>query len=194
MNIILSTTVLASVFSPAFSFSYLDQLSGAPAVVAPVAVPAPPAPVAAAPAPVAAAPVPVSDTSAAVAVGNYMDSLFNAATATSGPGIQTHLDGLPSNSAPTGSGMQTYTAALPAVNTSNHGTGMISHTDALSGGAVARSSPVWGASKSPSFSGSTSGESVAFTLSTGNLSGLVDALNGGGTITLSGSIDSVSIN
>jgi hypothetical protein len=189
MKLILSSAVLASVFSPVVSFSYLDQLGGAP-VATHVAHAAPAAPVApAAPAAAAYAPVVVADDYTAPSVGNYMDSLTTGVNAPTGSGIASYTALLPSNSAPSGAGLQTYTAALPTVNTVPGGAGMISHTDALSGGSVAWTK---GASSKPaavSFSGSASGQSVSFTLETS--ASLFQGISGTGTITLSGSIDSV---
>jgi hypothetical protein len=190
MKLILSSAVLASLFSPVVSFSYLDQLGGAPvayappvAVAAPVAAAAPAAPAA------ALAPVVVAADYTAPSVGNYMDSLTTGVNAPTGSGIASYTALLPSNSAPSGAGLQTYTAALPTVNTVSGGAGMISHCDALSGGAVAWTKGATSKPSAVSFSGSTSGQSVSFTLETS--ASLFQGISGTGTITLSGSIDSV---
>jgi len=198
MKIILSSAVLASVFSPAFSFSYLESLGGAAPVAysPPPAAPAPVAPVAPAPvapaAPVAAAPVVTGD---APAIGDYMDSLFSASSATSGPGLHSYKDSLPANTAVSGAGIPSYTGNIPPVNIAVGGAGFLSHTDSLSGGAVpsGKSFSPFGSKKSPasSSSGTTSGDkSFDITFPASSLVGLSRE----GTITLSGSIDSVTFN
>merc|ERR1712176_1721152 len=94
-----------------------------------------------------------------------------------------------------GAGIPSYTSAIPSVNVVSGGSGLVSHTDTLSGGASSSGNfTPFGSTKpsapaGPSFSGTTSGSPVDFTLETSNLSGLVEGLkSGGATITLSGSI------
>jgi len=201
MKIILSSAVLASVFSPAFSFSYLESLGGGGSPVAlsaPPAAPAPVAPVAPAPvapaAPVAVAPVVTGD---APAIGDYMDSLFSAGSATSGPGLHSmsHTGNLPSNTAVGGAGIQSHTGNIPAVNIVAGGSGLLSHTDNLGGGAAdSGRSPLnfnpfsSKAPKSSSASASSGEFEISFPASS------LQGLSQGGTVTLSGSIDSVSFN
>ncbi|OEU20453.1 hypothetical protein FRACYDRAFT_267641 [Fragilariopsis cylindrus CCMP1102] len=190
MKLILSTAVLASVFSPVVSFSYLDQLGGAPVAVAVAApVPVAAAPVAAAAPAAVLAPVVLAADYVAPSVGNYMDSLTTGANAPTGSGIASYTALLPSNSAPSGAGLQTYTAALPTVNTVAGGAGMISHCDALGGNVAWTKGAAPRKPSAVSFSGSTSGQSVSFTLETS--ASLFQGISGTGTITLSGSIDSV---
>lgn len=222
MRICQTSVVLASIFSPVFSFSYLESLGGAntnpvayspPATVSPsngasyldalsgsvavASVVAEP-PVAAAPqASAADSPALTGNAPAAVTGVDYMDSLSTGASAATGPGIQSYKDCLPVNKSVGGAGIPTYTGNLPSVNIVAGGTGMLSHTDNLSGGAVGvrNFSPFGSTTTKPSalsFSGTTSGSPVDFTLETSNLSGLVKGFSGGNTITLSGSIDSVS--
>jgi len=199
MKIILSSAVLASVFSPAFSFSYLESLGGGGSPVAlsaPPAAPAPVAPVAPAPvapaAPVAVAPVVTGD---APAIGDYMDSLFSAGSATSGPGLHSmsHTGNLPSNTAVGGAGIQSHTGNIPSVNIVAGGSGLLSHTDNLGGGAVASGksfSPFGGPKASKSSSAAVSSGEFEISFPASSLQGLSQ----GGTVTLSGSIDSVSFN
>lgn len=226
MNIILSSTVLASVLAPAFSFSYLDQLGGgnpvaysapaaaatngasyldalggsAPAVAVHVAhdAPAAPAAPAAAAAPYVPAPSGAVEPSAG---GNYFDSL-NTGESVHGTGVRTHLDTLNSN-APSlgGAGIHTYTENLATASAIAGGVGIHTYTDGyLGGGSVAGGdfSPFGSkASSTPSFApfaGTTSADGVAFTLETGDISGLVQDLSGGGTIRLTGSINDISYN
>lgn len=196
MKFFLSSTVLASVMTPAFSFSYLDTLGAGTAVAAPAA-PAPAAPVPAAPAAPAA---PVADAFASVATtattsSGYLDSIHTGEVV-SGPGIRTHVDSLYSGSTlEGGAGIQTYASALPPTNSDMHGAGIHTYCDALSPGTAN------GASYAPttSFAGAsaavaTSAEGVAFTLETGDISGLVQDMSAGGTLRLTGSIDSISYN
>jgi len=190
MNIVLSTTVLASVLAPAFSFSYLDSLGGAaPAVAAPAAA----APAAAAPA-APAAPYESGFAEVKTTAGNYHDSL-NVGTPISGPGMMTHAETLNTGvSTLSGAGMQTYASALLPSNIISGGAGIQTHTDSLSPSSFngASFSP-FGASASFS-TGSSSSGGVSFTLQTGDISGLVNNLGPGGTLRLTGSIDDISYN
>jgi len=178
MNIVLSTTVLASVLAPAFSFSYLDQLGGA--------------------APVAAAPYVSSfaapDAGEAPSAGNYLTSL-NSGEGFSGPGLITHVESLNTGqSSMSGAGIRSYAEALPAVNALSGGSGFNTHVDSLSPSDFSSSSfSPYGASTA-SFSGSASADGVSFTLETGDISGLVQDLGQGGTLRLTGTIDNVSYN
>jgi len=185
MNIILSTTVLASVLAPAFSFSYLDQLGGsAPVAAAPAAYAAPAAPVAAAPA-AAAEPyvsgfaVTESDTNYI----NYKDSLNIGASDMDGPGVMTHVDTLNTGTSLSGgAGIQSHAASLPSTSFRQGGGGIVTHVDALS------PTTSTGASYSPfgasaPVGGASSADGASFTLETGD-----------GSLTLTGTIDSISYN
>lgn len=193
--------------------SYLDSVATNPSVSGPGigsfadkmggAAPAPAAD--AAPAPAPAAPVASSSSApAATSAGNYLSTLSSGSTAISGRGVTTYLDTVPRNAPVSGgAGIASYTAALPITNVVyGTGTGFNSYTDNLSGGSSKSSgsySPFGGkgkpaASFKPSFSGSAGGRDIGFTLEASDLSELVKSMSGGGTIRLSGSIDSVSFN
>ena len=194
MNIVLSTTVLASVLAPAFSFSYLDQLGAA----APVAVAAPAAPIPAAP--VAAAPAAPYESSFAApageapAVGNYLTSLNNGEDVR-GPGLITHVESLNTGqSSMSGAGIRSYAEALPAVNALSGGSGFNTHVDSLSPSDFSSSSFSPYGAAAASFSGSASADGVSFSLETGDISGLVQDLGQGGTLRLTGTIDNISYN
>ena len=211
MNIIVSTTILASVLTPAFSFSYLDQLGGSPvAYSAPSHVAhdngasyldhlAGPAPVAAAPVAAAAVPAPAAPVQAyepapagdVVVADNYFDSLSTGASV-SGPGVMTHLDTLWTGAETMhGAGIQSYTANLPTETAVDGGAGLHTYVDNLGGGYVAQGNFSPFGSAAPS-AGAASADGVAFTLQTGDISGLVQDLSGGGTIRLTGSINDIS--
>lgn len=169
--------------------SYLDNL-GSGAAPAKAAYSPPPAAPAAPYIPAPAAPV--------VSGGNYLASLNTGiAVAPGGPGIATYLDAVPRNAPVSGgAGIPTYKDALPTTNViSGSGSGLNTYTDNLSGGSVKKTgfSPFAG-SKSPSFSGTAGGQEIGFTLEASDLSRLVQGMQGGGTIRLTGSIDSVSFN
>jgi hypothetical protein len=97
-----------------------------------------------------------------------------------------------------GAGIQTYKDALAATNTVLGGGGINSYADNLSGGSKPSKSysPFGGkpAFSGKSFSGTSSGQDIGFTLQASDLSDLVKNMQGGGTIRLMGSIDSVSFN
>ncbi len=207
MNIILSSTVLASVLAPAASFSYLDSLGGN------VAVSAAPAPsngasyfdalngsapaAAAAPAPAASAPY-VSgfpEVELAATSSGYLDSM-NVGQQIAGPGLTTHVQTLNTGSSlPGGAGIQSYAGALPVQNTIGGGAGIQTYASGLSPADFSGVSySPFGEATSASFSGSTSADGVSFTLETGDISGLVQNLGPGGTLRLSGSIDNISYN
>ena len=196
MNFVFSSTILASVFAPAVSFGYLDQLGGAPVAPA-AAVSAPPA-YAAAPEPAAPAATYESgfaDVELSATSSGYLDSM-NVGEEISGAGIATHVDGLNTGFAlQGGAGINTYAANLPGVNALQGGGGINTHVDTLSPSDFdgASFSP-FGASAPASFSGSTSADGVSFTLETGDISGLVDGLGPGQRLRLSGSIDNISYN
>lgn len=191
--------------------SYLDSVATNPSVSGPGigsfadkvggAAPAP-----AAPAPAPAAPVAASSSApAATSAGNYLSTLSSGSTAISGRGVTGYLDTVPRNAPVSGgAGIASYTAALPITNVVyGTGAGFNTYTDNLSGGSSSKSSgsysPFGGkgkpaASFKPSFSGSAGGQDIGFTLEASDLSELVKSMSGGGTIRLSGSIDSVSFN
>lgn len=254
MKLVLSSTILATVLAPAFSFSYLDSLSpnpvsysrgGSPsngasyldALNSPVSTAptgagmrsyldtvatnpsvsgpgigsytdsmgaAPAAVVEAEPVVAEVAAAPVEESSAPVVAssgGNYLDTLSTGGNAIRGAGMTSYLDTVPRNApAIGGAGIGSYTAALPVTNiVSGTGTGLNSYTDNLSGGfkPSGNYSP-YGKSVgskhayAPSFSGSAGGQAIGFTLEASDLSELVQGMSGGGTIRLSGSIESVS--
>jgi len=226
MNIVLSSTVLASAFAPAFSFSYLDSLGGGnPVSAAPAAAAAPsngasyldalngPAPTdtkdyspfdnwteedaaPAAAAPAAAAPAaaasepyasgfaPVEGDVATTSAG-YLESVHIAGEI-HGPGLMTHVDTLNTGTGLVGgAGIHTYAGDLPVGNAVVGGAGIHTYTDGLSPSSFGSSA---------SFTGESSTDGVSFTLETGDISGLVQDLSAGGTLRLSGSIDSISYN
>ena len=221
MNIVLSSTVLASAFAPAFSFSYLDSLGGGTGVVATPASDAngasyldalsgpapdgsvdynpfdnwtegdaaPAAPAAAAPAAAASEPyvsgfAPIESEVATTSAG-YLESVHTGA-GISGPGLMTHVDTLNSGQGLLGgAGIHTYAESLPVANAMGGGQGIHTYTDDLSPSSFGSSA---------SFSGQSSADGVSFTLETGDISGLVQDLSAGGTLKLTGSIDSISYN
>jgi hypothetical protein len=182
--------------------SYLDSVSSGAASMSYAA------PTAVAPEPVvaeAAPATPVVESSAPVVAssgGSYLETLSSGRTAIGGPGLVGYLDTVPRNAPVSGgAGIESYTSALPVRNVVHGtGTGLNSYTDNLSGGSKAsKSYSPYGKSSSkaafkPSFSGSSGGQDIGFTLEASDLSELVQAMSGGGTIRLSGSIDSVSFN
>lgn len=192
MNIFLSSTILASVMAPAYSFSYLDTLNAAPVAAAPVAA-APVAPAPVAPAPVAAAPAaPYTPAPAAeIELGaNYFDSLSTGAEIR-GPGLSTHVDLLNSGAATIhGAGIHSYSESL-ASSSAIGGAGLHTYCDDLSPSSFLKVPTPFASSVAASIS-STDG--VTFTLTTGDISGLVSDLKAGAKLTLSGSIDSISTN
>lgn len=211
MNIVLSSTVLASVLAPAFSFSYLDNLG--PANPAPAnidynpfdnwteqAAPAAPEPVAAAPAPAAPAATYQSGFAVvgevATTSAGYLESVHTS-EGIDGPGLMTHVDTLNTGTSLLGgAGLHTYAENLPAASAYEGGAGIHTYCDDLSPTVTngASYSP-FGSSASPAtFSGETSADGVSFTLETGDISGLAQNLNAGGTLRLTGSIDSISYN
>jgi len=201
MKFFLSTTVLASVMAPAFSFSYLDQLGGgaaaAPAAFSPPAAAAPVAPAIEPFAGVPAAsdweltPLGQTDTDAT----NYKDSLNTGLAETSGSGVMTHVDLLNTGiSLQGGAGIQTYAAALPAASAVSGGSGINTYCDALSpdqGGGLSDYSG-FGSSSVSSGSAAASTDGVSFSLETGDISGF--NLSDGGTLRLTGTIENISIN
>merc|ERR1711935_263169 len=198
MNIILSSTVLASVLAPAASFSYLDTLAGAPVAAAPAAsYAAAPAPVAAAPAAPAAAYVSgFPEVELATTSSGYLDSM-NVGEEISGAGVMTHADALNTGASGLsgGAGIQSYAAVLPAINALDGGAGINTYASSLSPSDFSGSSySAFGESATASFSGSTSADGVSFTLETGDISGLVNGVGPGGTLRLTGSIDNISYN
>jgi len=141
-----------------------------------------------------------SSTPVATTSGNYLEAInkARASGAPTGAGLTTYLDVLPRASATRGGpGIQSYTSTLRVASTAS-GPGFLTYTDALSGGS---SSPIKSSSSQPSstfsgkYSGSSSGSQVGFTLEAENLSELVSQLRGsGGSIRLSGTVESVSYN
>jgi hypothetical protein len=138
---------------------------------------------------------------AAASSASYLEALSTGKVAIGGPGITSYLDTVPRNApAVGGAGIGSYTATLPVTNVVyGTGTGFISYTDNLSGGSKPSKSysPYGkgaGSKAGPSFSGSARGQAIGFTLEASDLSELVRSMSGGGTIRLSGSIDSVSFN
>jgi hypothetical protein len=123
--------------------------------------------------------------------------LGSGATAIGGSGIRSYLDTVARN-APTsgGAGIPTYKDGLPASNVvSGTGSGMNTYTDNLSGGSKpSKGFSPFGGSKTASFAGSVGGQEIGFTLEASDLSELVKGMSSGGTIRLSGSIDSISFN
>jgi hypothetical protein len=176
--------------------SYTNALSGNSHVVS--SAPKPVAP--SAPAPVAAASSSSAPSAPVAAGGNYLDAVASVASAgaPTGAGLVGYLDALPLGSAAIGgAGIKTYTDALPITNTvAGTGSGMNTYTDNLSGGkttSTKSTSPFGSKPMAPSFVGSVGGSQIGFTLEASDLSGLVEQLRGsGGTIRLSGSIDSIS--
>ena len=173
--------------------SYSDSLGFGVGSMSPVKTPPPPA---------AATPVPTAPAapSTPISSGNYMDSLSGAAGSAGAPrggGMTSYLDTLPRGSVVSGgAGIPTYKDALPVTNTvAGSGAGMSTYTDNLSGGKsnVSKSFAAFGSSpKPPSFVGGTQ---IGFTLEADDLTSLVEQLRkSGGTIKLSGSIDSITIN
>mmetsp|Transcript_34513 Transcript_34513/g.81358 ORF Transcript_34513/g.81358 Transcript_34513/m.81358 type:complete len:219 (+) Transcript_34513:105-761(+) len=218
MKIVLSSAVLASVLAPAFSFSYLDTLGGAaaPAAYSPPAAAAPSngasyldaltAPVPVAPAPVAPEPVfeaaPAAEpyvpaaTAPVAPAASYHESLSTGASIR-GPGLMTHVDSLNTGVASLGGpGLHSYTASLPSTSAVAGGSGLGTYTDALSPstGEAASYNPFGSAAAPAAFAGEASADGVSFTLETGDISGLVQDLQAGGTLRLTGSIDSISYN
>lgn len=200
MNIILSSTVLASVLAPAASFSYLDSLGGG------VAVNSAPAPSngasyadsLAAPAPAAPSEPYVSgfaEVELAATSAGYLDSM-NVGTEISGPGMMTHVETLNTgNALAGGAGIQSYAGTLPSNNALAGGAGIQSYSATLSPADFSGASfSPFGEAATASFSGSTSADGVSFTLETGDISGLVQNLGQGGTLRLTGSIDNISYN
>jgi len=131
--------------------------------------------------------------------GNYLEAINKARSsgAPTGAGLTSYLDVLP-RATPIrgGPGLQSYTSSLYVSSTAS-GPGLLSYTDALSGGSSSpkSSSSQPSSSFSGSYSGSTSGSQVGFTLEAENLSELVSQLRGsGGSIRLSGTVESVSYN
>jgi hypothetical protein len=135
---------------------------------------------------------------AAASSGSYLEALSSGNVAIRGPGITSYLDTVPRNApAVGGAGIGSYTAALPVTNVVyGTGSGLNSYTDNLGGGSKTSKSysPFGGSKAVSSFSGSARGQSIGFTLEASDLSELVRSMSGGGTIRLSGSIDSVSFN
>ena len=200
MKFFLSTTVLASVMAPAFSFSYLDQLGGgaaaAPAAFSP---PAAAAPVAAAIEPFAGVPAasdweltPLGQTDTDAT--NYKDSLNTGLAEINGSGVMTHVDLLNTGSALAGgAGIHTYAEALPAASAVAGGAGINTYCDALSpeSGGLSNYSG-FGSSSVSSGSAAASTDGVSFSLETGDISGF--NLSQGGTLRLTGTIENISIN
>jgi hypothetical protein len=183
--------------------SYTNALSpNAHVASSPPVAAAPAAPAAVAAAPVAAAPAaPVASAGAPTGTGpkGYLDSVTAVASAgaPTGAGITGYLDAMPpATSAIGGAGIKSHVDVLPISNTVA-GTGVSTYTDNLSGGKTASSksfSPFGSKPLAPSFVGSVGGAQIGFTLEASDLSSLVEQLRGsGGTIKLSGSIDSISV-
>ena len=169
--------------------------------------PAAAAPVAAAPAAPAEPYVPAETSAPSFSAGaptgsgpkGYLDAISGGSTAPTGAGIQTYLATVQTNAPVSGgAGIPTYKDALAAVNTQLGGAGINTYADNLSGGSKPSKSysPFGGkpAFSGQSFSGSSSGQDIGFTLQASDLSDLVQDMSGGGTIRFSGSIDSVSFN
>ncbi len=207
MKFVLSSTVLASVVAPAVSFSYLDSLGGGVGAAAPaaangasyldaLAAPAPAAPVAAAPA-AASAPYQSSfgEVELAATSSGYLDSM-NIGEEISGPGMMAYKDALaPSSALSGGAGIESYKDALAPTSALAGGAGITTHVGNLSPSNFnGMSFSPFGEAAAVSFSGATSADGVAFTLETGDISGLVDNLGPGGTLRLTGTIDNVSYN
>ena len=200
MNIILSSTVLASVLAPAASFSYLDSLGGGVAVNSAPASSngASYADSLAAPAPAAPSEPYVSgfpEVELAATSAGYLDSM-NVGEEISGPGMMTHAETLNTgNALMGGAGIQSYAGALPSNNALPGEAGIQSYSATLSPADFSGASySPFGESATASFSGSTSADGVSFTLETGDISGLVQNLGQGGTLRLTGSIDNISYN
>jgi len=151
-----------------------------------------------------AAPAAASESSASgpvTAGSNYLDAVSGVASAgaPTGAGLTSYLDALPRASPATGgAGIKSHTDSLPITNTvAGTGSGMNTYTDNLSGGKNTSGksfSPFGSKPMAPSFVGSVGGSEIGFTLEASDLSSLVEQLRGsGGTIRLSGSIDSISI-
>lgn len=165
-----------------------------------MSAPAPVAPVAAAPVPQAAAvPAAVAESSGPVTAGSsYLDSVASVSSAGSptGGGVQGYLDVLPRNVAEVGgAGIQTFKDAIQPTSMVQGGSGMATYLSVLSPdtGSSKSFSPFGAKPQAPSFVGSVSGSEIGFTLETGDLASLLDQLRGsGGSIRLTGSIDSVS--
>lgn len=180
--------------------SYTNSISpssGAPAAAAPVAAAAAPAQPYV-PAQTAATPASAGSPTGAGITG-YLDALGTSAGAPSGAGMTTYLDTVHRNAPVAGAGMVAYKDALPVTNTvAGTGVGMNTYTDNLSGGSKPTGSySPFGtkpAFSGPSFSGTSSGREVGFTLEASDLSEIVQGMSGGGTLRFSGSIDSVSFN
>lgn len=193
MKFVLSTAVLASVVAPAVSFSYLDTLGGGASVAAPAAFEAP-----AAPEPVAAAPYVPAPAADVPAGGNYFDCLSTGATAIRGPGLTTHTDTLNTGMAALagGAGINSFASAIAPTSAIPGGAGLPTYAESLSPNTGASTSfNPFGSSVTASFSGSSSADGVAFTLETGDISGLAQGLSAsGGTLRLSGTIDNISYN
>jgi hypothetical protein len=175
--------------------TYTDNLGGGSSFAKPAAPAAP-----AAAAKPAFTPTPTT-VIAAVAGKTYMEALGSAtsAGAPTGAGLLGYLDALPRTSAVSGgSGIRTYTDNLPVSDAViGTGAGLNTYTDNLSGGKAVsgKSFSPFGASKGASFSGSTGGAEIGFTLEAENLADLISQLQGnGGTIKLSGSVESIVIN
>lgn len=195
MKFVLSTAVLASVVAPAVSFSYLDTLGGGASVAAaaPAAFEAP-----AAPEPVAAAPYVPAPAADVPTGGSYFDNLSSGATAIDGPGLLTHTDCLNTGAAALagGPGINSFASAIAPTSAIPGGAGLPTYAESLSPntGASASFNP-FGSSATASFSGSSSADGVAFTLETGDISGLAQGLSAsGGTLRLTGTIDNISYN
>merc|ERR1719343_1469778 len=184
--------------APAFSFSYLDSLGSSPVAAAPPAAAAPSNgasyldalnPAAPAAPVAAAAPAPTSTFSVFADMGGevattsagYLDSV-NVGSAIDGPGLMTHVDTLNTGQGLMGgAGIHRYADELPVSSDQMYGAGIHTHVDGLS-----PTSAIGGSA--------SSADGVAFTLETGDISGLVQDLSAGGTLRLTGSINNISYN
>merc|ERR1711939_705588 len=139
-------------------------------------------------------------------LGSYLDAL-GGDSSISGAGITSYLDTVPRNAAVSGgAGIASYLGTIPASNVAG-GPGLTSYTDAIGGsstsgksfspfsaGAPAPAAQSFSSSGS-SFSGSIGAQEISFTLEADSLADLVEQMRGsGGSIKLSGSIESVSFN
>lgn len=107
-------------------------------------------------------------------------------SAPSGSGIASYLDTVPTNAAVGGPGMTSYLDSVPTNAVVGSGSGMNSYTENLDGGSAAAS---------PFGSTAGSGSKISFTLEAESLAELIGQLQGkGGTIILTGSLDSISFN
>merc|ERR1719436_764884 len=111
----------------------------------------------------------------------------------------THVDTLNTgSSAIGGAGIISYAGGLPVTSAYGDGPGIMTHVDTLGGGSsgAGPASSYAPSSYTPTgaSAASISADGVAFTLETGDISGLVQDMSAGGSLRLTGSIDSISYN